>query len=217
MRGAEKMEVSVKELSAYLRMGGRAPDGALAERVAELTGKVRGVIRPARVWRRVPVGEIPSPGSSLLRHLAGCDDAYLVCGTLGTGVDALQRRYSVGSGADALIVQAIGAAFMESWMDETEDAIRAELAPGERLIMRFSPGYGDWALSAQRELLRMLDASRTVGVSLTDTMLMVPSKSVSAVIGVRTSDAGGGRRPPDDGRQPVQVMQSSGRQSHEDT
>ena len=102
-------------------------------------------------------------------------------------------------------------------MDETEDAIRAELAPGERLIMRFSPGYGDWALSAQRELLRMLDASRTVGVSLTDTMLMVPSKSVSAVIGVRTSDAGGGRRPPDDGRQPVQVMQFSGRQSHEDT
>ena len=70
-------------------------------------------------------------------------------------------------------------------MDETEDKIRADLAPGETLVQRYSPGYGTFPLAAQRTLLAILDAPRTVGVSLTDALLMVPSKSVSAVIGVR--------------------------------
>ena len=70
-------------------------------------------------------------------------------------------------------------------MDETESRIQAELAPGESLVTRYSPGYGDWPLDAQRELLALLDTPRAIGVSLTDSLLMVPSKSVSAVIGVK--------------------------------
>ena len=95
------------------------------------------------------------------------------------------------SGADALIVQAAGAAFMERWMDETEECIRAELAPGESMMTRYSPGYGDWPLEAQRRLLELLDTPRAIGVSLTDSLLMVPSKSVSAVIGVKPAAEGG--------------------------
>ena len=179
------MDVTMKEVCAYMRMGGRRPDGALAARVDELVPEVRKALRPAHVWRRVGISDVPCPSSTLLRHLAGCVSAFLVCGTLGAGVDALQRRLSAVSGADALIVQAIGAAFMERWMDETESRIQAELAPGEEMVRRYSPGYGDWPLEAQRGLLALLDTSRAIGVSLTDSMLMVPSKSVSAVIGVK--------------------------------
>ena len=74
-------------------------------------------------------------------------------------------------------------------MDSIEDDIRAELAPGESLVARYSPGYADFPLAAQRELLALLDAPRKVGVSLTDSLLMVPSKSVSAVIGVKPATA----------------------------
>ena len=186
------MEVTAREICAYMRMGGRRLEGALAERVDELVAEVRKALRPAHVWRRVAAVSVPRASSTLLRHLSGCADAFLVCGTLGAGVDALQRRLAVASGADALIVQAIGAAFMERWMDETEDRIGAELAPGERLITRYSPGYGDWPLDAQRELLVILDTPRAIGVSLTDSLLMVPSKSVSAVIGVRPPSAAEG-------------------------
>ena len=118
-------------------------------------------------------------------RLAGCRDAYLACGTLGAPFDAWHRQVSVKSAADALVVQAIGAAAIEKVMDSIEDDIRAELAPGESLVARYSPGYADFPLAAQRELLALLDAPRKVGVSLTDSLLMVPSKSVSAVIGVR--------------------------------
>ncbi len=178
------MTVTVQEVARYLRMGGNAPDGALAARIGELIGEAVRVLRPARIWRRLPVAQVPSPGTTLLRHLEGCAEAYLVCGTIGPGLDALQRRVSVTSGADALIVQAVGAALIERYMDDVENEIRAELASGEALVTRYSPGYGDFPLEAQREILAILDTPRKIGVSLTDSLLMVPSKSVSAVIGV---------------------------------
>ncbi len=175
-------------------MGGRKPDGALAARIDELCDEAEKAARPARVFRRFPIGEgavcsggmvLPIKGT-LARHLTGCSSVYLACGTLGAGFDAFQRRVSVTSGADALIVQAVGAAMIEDWMDRVEDEIRAELLPGELLRARYSPGYGDFPLSFQREILALLDSSRRAGVSLTDSLLMVPSKSVSAVIGVQT-------------------------------
>ena len=178
------MTVTVQEVARYLHMGGNAPDGALAARIDELIDAAVRVLRPARIWRRLPVSQVPSSGTTLLRHLKGCADAFIACGTLGSGLDALQRRISVRSGADALIVQAVGAALIERYMDEVENEIRAELAPGETLVTRYSPGYGDFPLEAQREILNLLDTSRKIGVSLTDSLLMVPSKSVSAVIGV---------------------------------
>ena len=64
------------------------------------------------------------------------------------------------------------------------DSIRAELAPGESLVTRYSPGYGDLPLSIQRPLLDLLNAQRAIGLTLTPTNLMVPRKSVTAVMGV---------------------------------
>jgi len=187
------MTVDLKEVGRYLLLHGREPDQALAEKMARLGERASDAVRPARVWRRFPFDGV-SVSSGGLRldlsgtaadHLAGCRAAYLACGTLGAGFDAFHRRVSAVSGADALVVQAIGAAMIESWMDGVEDAIRAELEQGEALVPRYSPGYGDFPLEAQKTLLALLDAPRSVGVSLTSSLMMVPSKSVSAVIGVK--------------------------------
>ncbi len=171
-----------------MRMGRQVPEGALAERVTVLRGQALEVFRPARIWLRATL-PLPVESKSLARHVAGCHAAYLVCGTIGAEIDALQRRVAVASGADALIVQAIGAAAIEEWMDAVEGEIRQELEPGEDLVSRFSPGYGDLPLEYQRTLLTILDTPRKIGVSLTDTLLMVPSKSVSAIVGVRRGQA----------------------------
>lgn len=191
------LNVEIAEIARYMRMGRSLPEGALAERVAKLRDEAAKVVRPLRVWRRFAIsdGAIGSEDArlevsgKLARHLDGCRDACLVCGTIGAGFDAFQRRASVSSGADALIVQAIGAAMIEKWMDLVEDEIRLTLSPGESLVERYSPGYGDFPLSAQRTVFALLDAPRAIGVSLTDTLLMVPSKSVSAVIGIRKETA----------------------------
>ena len=182
------MTVQLAEIARYMRMGRTMPTGALEERLGDLLAKAQAVIRLARTWRRVGMDELRRHfeiKGSIASHLDGCHAAYLVCGTIGAPFDAFQRKESVASGANALIVQAIGAAMIEEWMDETGREICRELEPGETLISRYSPGYGDFPLSAQRTLLELLDAPRNVGVSLTDTLLMVPSKSVSAIIGVK--------------------------------
>lgn len=177
-------ELPLPAIARYMRMGRQVPEGELAARVEVLRERAVSVLNPARIWRRVEM-PIPVESASLARHMEGCHAAYLVCGTIGAGIDALQRRVAVTSGADALIVQAIGAAAVEVWMDAVESEIQKELKPGEERIARFSPGYGDFSLDYQRTLLAILDTPRKIGVSLTDTLLMVPSKSVSAIIGVR--------------------------------
>ena len=187
------MTVALDEIARYMRMGRQAPDGTLARRMDELRVEAEAICRPARTWRRFRLsdGAIASGsarldiGGTLARHIDGCHAAYLACGTVGAGFDAFQRRVSVTSGADALIVQAIGAALVEKLMDSVEGEIRMELEEGETLVPRYSPGYGDFPLASQRTILTLLDTPRRIGVSLTDTLLLVPSKSVSAVIGVR--------------------------------
>ncbi len=184
------MTIDVIDIMPYLRMGRQTPEGALSERIAALRDDAMAAVRPARTWMRMAAPRRWLDESRALSiRIAGCADVYLACGTIGAAFDAYHRRVSVTSGADALIVQAIGAAAIEKVMDSIEDDIRGELAPGESLVSRFSPGYGDFPLAEQSELLGLLDASRKVGVSLTDALLMVPSKSVSAVIGVRPAAA----------------------------
>ena len=86
------------------------------------------------------------------------------------------------SAVDTILAQAIGTAAVEKVIDGIEDEIRSSLAPGEELKKRWSPGYGDKPLSMSREILDKLDARRKIGVSLTGSFLLVPSKSVTAVL-----------------------------------
>ena len=177
------------QICRYLRLYGRAPGAALEARIREMREAADAVIRPARIWRRFEdVAIAGGAGSqSLAKHLEGCHAVYLVCATIGVAFDALQRRTAAVSASDAFVLQAIGAAAVEALMDDVELEIRSELQNGEALVSRYSPGYGDYPLSEQRRLLSILDASRRVGVSLTDALVMAPSKSVSAVIGVTRS------------------------------
>ena len=189
------MKIDRAETLRYLRMGGVEPDAALARRLARVEDEVRAACRPAAYWRLERVEEGAEAGDLVLgplevrsrdlaRVLRGCRHAFLFCATLGAGVDALLRRYSQTSGADALMAQAAATAAIEGWCDACGEKLLAEPAvAGERLRMRFSPGYGDLPLAVQRPLLQILDSARRAGIVLTKTCLMVPSKSVSAIIG----------------------------------
>ena len=181
------MDIDKAQICRYLRLYGRAPGVALEERIKAMRAAADAAFRTASVWRRFedPFVAGGAGSESLAKHLAGCHAVYLACATLGVAFDALQRRTAAKSPADAFVLQAIGAAGIEALMDEMEGESRADLAPGETLVRRYSPGYGDYPLAAQKTLFALLDAPRTAGVSLTENLLMVPSKSVSAVIGVK--------------------------------
>ena len=124
-------------------------------------------IVPRSVWKRT--------------RLRGAEVVFL-CGTIGAEFDAWQRRLSVLSAADALLSQQIGLAAVEKVMDELEKRLRLEVeVEGKKLKPRRSPGYGDLPLALSRTILAELDAPRKIGVSITDSDLLVPSKSVTAI------------------------------------
>ena len=109
-------------------------------------------------------------------------EVVFLCGTIGAEFDAWQRRLSVTSAADALLSQQVGLAAVEKVMDELEEKARAEVeGEGRKLLPRKSPGYGDLPLELSRTILEELDAPRKIGVSITESNLLVPSKSVTAI------------------------------------
>ena len=116
------------------------------------------------------------------RTRLGDADVVFLCGTIGAEFDAWQRRLSVLSAADALLSQQIGLEAVEKVMDGVEAKARVEAeAEGRKLLPRKSPGYGDLPLALSRTILAELDAPRRIGVSITESDLLVPAKSVTAV------------------------------------
>lgn len=126
---------------------------------------------------------------SLAQHLQGCREAFLFACTLGPGVDMMIKRYTISDVALAPVLQACSAAYIEAYADEAQqDLERYARKRGLYLRPRYSPGYGDFSLSSQRFLFAALDISRKLGVTLTEECLMIPFKSITAVVGL-TEDA----------------------------
>ena len=115
--------------------------------------------------------------------LVQCDQAVLLACTLGTEFDTLIRSVQVRDMARAVLLDACGSALVEQGCNEAERDIAARF-PGLYLTDRFSPGYGDLPLSLQPAICGLLDATRRIGIHVTPSFLMNPSKSVTAVIGL---------------------------------
>ena len=147
--------------------------------------------RPRLVWRLFPLlpdgtlegTDYRPSGVDIKQFLRECDSVVLLAATLGAEADSLVRRAAGRNMADAVILDAAGSAAIETVCDNFCEDLAAELSP-RHLTDRFSPGYGDMPLDDQRALFQLLDVSRRIGVSLTASGLMIPQKSVTALIGV---------------------------------
>ena len=119
----------------------------------------------------------------LARNLRDCERTILFAATIGTEIDRLIRRYGAISPAKAVMLQAIGAERIESLCDMFCEELGANNP-------RFSPGYGDLPLETQRLICARLDCSKHIGVGLNESLLMSPSKSVTAFAGIKSQTEG---------------------------
>lgn len=121
----------------------------------------------------------------LAAGLAGCDRAVLFAATLGAAADRMLLRQEAADMGRAVVLQAAAAAFLEHYSDGCMASLRRRAAEdGYYLRARISPGDGDFGLEQQRPLLNRLDAGRRIGVTLTDALMLLPTKTVTAVIGL---------------------------------
>lgn len=126
--------------------------------------------------------------STLLKsRLCGAERVLVFAATVGLGIDRLIRKYAILSPSKALYFQAIGTERIESVCDRFCQSVSKRLqANGQTLSKRFSPGYGDFPLQAQKGICTWLDTYKQIGVALNDSLLMSPSKSVTALCAVQT-------------------------------
>ena len=132
-----------------------------------------------------PVFPFEQRSEKLKKNLLGCDRAVLFAATIGSGIDRLIRRFEKADPKMGLLLQGVGAERVESLCDAFNEEVKeVSKETGRETRMRFSPGYGDLPIEVQKVFLPLLDAERRLGITLSESCLMAPSKSVTAIIGV---------------------------------
>ena len=169
-----------REILRYARAGTPSPeleallDACLHEAAPQLTYRVCFGEFPITIdGARIDFGFTAIESAALAKFLDGAQAAILLAATVGTPLDRLIARASVISPTKALLLDAIGTERVEALCDTFSAS------------PRFSPGYGDLPLEFQREIFRALDCARRIGLSLTDSLLMTPSKSVTAILPIK--------------------------------
>lgn len=133
---------------------------------------------------KISFADVVFYSESLGINLKDCRQVFLVAVTIGPQVDALIRRTQVLDSVKASILQAAGAMFAEKTIELINAQIK-DLAASQntKCKPRFSPGYGDVPLTIQKDFFRLLPCSK-IGLSLMDTLIMSPEKSITAFIGL---------------------------------
>ena len=194
------LAVDKQEIYRYLGYGMHEPDAEVRRAVEECLTFLMPQLETREVHRAFPlqftgkntleIGGLEIQSSVLAKNLTGCREACMMAATVGFAPDRLSARAAAGGKVSrSLMYLAAGTALIEAWCDQVAGMIREEFArQGLYPRPRFSPGYGDFALEYQRDLMQMLRVQKTIGVTLTESLLMMPSKSVTALIGLSAED-----------------------------
>lgn len=183
------MEINIKEVLRYMGQG--QPNDVVLNRIDQLMHPFNEMANPKVFFvekqlihlegNKVKIGDVVVESKSLKRHLKNATRILLFGATLGLGIDRLIRKTSLMNMGDALILEAIAAAYLEEYADEEQEKIQNQME-NEFLGSRFSPGYGDFDLKYQVFLVD--EMKKTLGLSVTSNFMIIPRKSITAVIGV---------------------------------
>lgn len=189
------MDTRIKEAVRYLGYGKRAVDGKTLLMIQESFEEIERISKPQCVYRifelfipkedELNICNLQIKSCSLYRNLSGCEKVVLLGATIGSEIDRKLRIYEFTDIARAVVFQACAAAFLEEYCDSVQRQIAEELEKeGLYVRPRFSPGYGDFSIYHQKDLLQMLDTPKKIGLTMTESYMLIPTKSVTALIGL---------------------------------
>lgn len=160
-------------------------DDCIREAEPLLTYRVCCTTLPVNADGSITIGNVRVDSLTIGKAIRHANEVILFAATIGAPFDRLIARYSRVEPSRALILQAIGAERVESLCNAFCAQMNTELNnTGKRLTRRVSPGYGDIPLALQKEIFAVLDCPRRIGLTLDQSLLMSPSKSVTAIVGI---------------------------------
>lgn len=190
MLEAGKPDLNYNEILMYLGHRGQDVTPEIECQIRSCMEEVKAAAVPRLVYNRLPVENgavrgFPMEGEDIRRVLDPCCGAVLLAVTIGARVEQVLMRHEVTNMADAVIMDACASAAVENVCDQFEEEMREQLKnEGLFLTSRFSPGYGDLPIGTQIRMCEVLNTSRRIGLTVTDRHIMVPRKSVTAVMGI---------------------------------
>lgn len=189
-------EINKREAYRYMGFRNTLPDENFISLTEKCEREVLEAAKPRFVYRIFDIvsreNGIHLNGTSLVLQgkniknlVKECPQVGVFAATLGTGIDSLIRRLEATDITYGFIADNLASALIEQVCDKVEEEIINALG-GVTLTPRFSCGYGDLPLSSQGEFLKSVDAQNKIGLCMTDTLIMTPRKSVTAVMGINS-------------------------------
>lgn len=184
------MNINRNEALRYMGYGNSKADERVLALLEWAIASILDCAHFGNVWLKLPcninlceisIGPLLIHSKDLSKNLKGCDYAIVFAATLGSQVDMLQKRYTHMDISKAVVLQAAAAAIIEDYCNQCQETI---LTDGLFLRPRYSPGYGDFSLKHQPEILSLLDSPRKIGLTATESCMLAPSKSVTAIMGI---------------------------------
>ena len=173
-----------KEALRYLGYRGNDPDDATYSLLCKAEKELRENASMKFCFRALDKSEaLPVlKGEDIIGHIKDCNRVILFAATLGVAADSLIRRAEISDMAYAVILDSMASALIEEYCDSCETEMKKSVEG--HFTTRFSPGYGDYPISEQEAFIAFLNANKLIGLTATESHILIPRKSVTAVIGV---------------------------------
>ena len=184
------MNIDRNEFLRYLGWKGQKTDETLLRKLDEAAERCLNIAQPRSVVRRFALDEnltlagtrFALKGSDIRRHLQGCGEIYLFAATIGVEAERELARLQCRNAYEALLFDTAASCAVESYCDDV--CADLQKSCGRRLTDRFSCGYGDFPLTAQKEICAILRTDAKIGLCCDESFLLTPRKSVTAVVGI---------------------------------
>lgn len=170
-------------------------DDLLVKKIETTFNKLKTIASPKLIYKKVSINVeeacvyfegtmLRIESKDLSRIFANAHACYMLAATLGGQVDLAISRMQRIDMLDAVVLDACASVLIDKVCDDLEEELFKSLRENEFFTMRFSPGYGDVSIDYQEDLVNILETEKRIGMALTRSKLLVPTKSITALIGI---------------------------------
>ena len=193
----DSISIDREEVLRYLEYKGQDIDNNLIEIIEECRNIAKDRINPRYTFRVYSIkqkykGIIELEGTNLILEsndlyeiLKDCNECILMAATLGINIEKDIKKYSCTELTKGIIIDSCATTAIEEVCDIVQNEIENNiLKNGQYLTFRYSPGYGDLSIEKNTEILTILNGQKEIGLTITNSGIMIPRKSVIAIIGI---------------------------------
>lgn len=200
----ELENLNMQEALRYLGNRGHTPKEAFLALMKECEKEVLAHAIPRYVYRVFDLEECQQgirakgtdfvlKGQDIKQHLKNCEKAVFFAATVSENIDRLIRIAQVSDITKAFIIDSLASVATEQLCDKFEQIIKEQL-PQYYQTFRFGLGYGDLPVEQQKDFVRLVNAQKQIGLSVSESYMLIPSKSVTAVLGLSREPVKGAAR-----------------------